>query len=160
MAKSGHKPDRRRQVLGLHAKGLLQREIAARLGVSRSRVSQILCAAGVRVVVNQAGVAPTDLAVRCQGCGAEVGRLPGASLRGARGALCRACLAARPEAGLGERLRADRIARGLSVRELARRVGMPASLISLYESGARVPSARTLRRLAKALLGNADVGTG
>jgi hypothetical protein len=50
VAKRGRKPNREQygQVVALYAAGLLQREIAARLGVTRQRVSQILVAAGIR----------------------------------------------------------------------------------------------------------------
>jgi transcriptional regulator with XRE-family HTH domain len=46
--------------------------------------------------------------------------------------------------GIGERLRDERVSAGLSQRELARRVGMSASLISQLESGQSKPSVGTL----------------
>lgn len=46
--------------------------------------------------------------------------------------------------GLGERLRAAREAQGLSLRELARRIGVSASLISQIETGKVQPSVSTL----------------
>jgi transcriptional regulator with XRE-family HTH domain len=46
--------------------------------------------------------------------------------------------------GLGARLRAERELRGLSQRELARRVGLSASLISQIETGQTKPSVGTL----------------
>lgn len=46
--------------------------------------------------------------------------------------------------GIGERLREERINAGLSQRELARRVGLSASLISQLESGQSKPSVGTL----------------
>ena len=53
--------------------------------------------------------------------------------------------------GLGERLRQVRSTRGLSVRELARRVGCSASLISQVERGVTAPSAGVVYALANEL---------
>jgi transcriptional regulator with XRE-family HTH domain len=52
---------------------------------------------------------------------------------------------------IGERLRSLRQARGLGVRELARRVGVTPSLLSQLERGSVNPSVVTLFRLAEAL---------
>jgi transcriptional regulator with XRE-family HTH domain len=52
---------------------------------------------------------------------------------------------------LGERLRALRQMRGLGIRELARRVGVTASLLSQMERGTVNPSVFTLFRLAESL---------
>jgi transcriptional regulator with XRE-family HTH domain len=46
--------------------------------------------------------------------------------------------------GIGDRLREERIKSGLSQRELARRLGLSASLISQLESGTSKPSVGTL----------------
>ncbi len=56
-----------------------------------------------------------------------------------------------PGTGLGPRLRLVRESRGLSVRELARRVGCSASLISQVERGLSVPSVGVLYSLASEL---------
>ena len=61
-----------------------------------------------------------------------------------------------PGAGLGPRLRLDRASRGLSVRELARRVGCSASLISQIERGVSVPSVGVLYSLATELGSSLD----
>ena len=53
--------------------------------------------------------------------------------------------------GLGERLRQVRTARGLSVRELARRAGCSASLVSQVERGVTTPSASVVYALAHQL---------
>src|SRR6266852_2380088 len=53
-----------------------------------------------------------------------------------------------PGTGLGPRLRLVRTSRQLSVRELARRVGCSASLISQIERGVSVPSVGVLYSLA------------
>lgn len=52
---------------------------------------------------------------------------------------------------MGERLRVARRSAGLSLRELARRVGVSAQAISKYERGLDVPSTGVLVRLAAAL---------
>ena len=56
-----------------------------------------------------------------------------------------------PGAGLGPRLRLVRSSRQLSVRELARRVGCSASLISQIERGVSAPSVGVLYSLATEL---------
>ena len=56
-----------------------------------------------------------------------------------------------PETGLGPRLRVAREQRQLSVRELARRIGCSASLISQIERGVSVPSVGVLYSLAAEL---------
>jgi len=61
-----------------------------------------------------------------------------------------------PSTGLGPRLRLVRTSRQLSVRELARRVGCSASLISQIERGISVPSVGVLYSLATELGGSLD----
>ena len=61
-----------------------------------------------------------------------------------------------PGAGLGPRLRLVRADRQLSVRELARRVGCSASLISQIERGVSVPSVGVLYSLATELGSSLD----
>ena len=56
-----------------------------------------------------------------------------------------------PETGLGPRLRVAREQRELSVRELARRIGCSASLVSQIERGVSVPSVGVLYSLATEL---------
>lgn len=53
--------------------------------------------------------------------------------------------------GIGDRLRQERVRAGLSQRELARRVGLSASLISQLESGLSKPSVGTLYALVTEL---------
>src|SRR6478672_151933 len=61
-----------------------------------------------------------------------------------------------PGTGLGPRLRLVRGSRQLSVRELARRVGCSASLISQIERGVSVPSVGVLYSLATELGSSLD----
>lgn len=58
--------------------------------------------------------------------------------------------------GLGERLRARRAASGVGVRELARRIGVSASLISQIETGKVQPSVNTLYAMVAELSGSFD----
>ncbi|MBB4688045.1 helix-turn-helix domain-containing protein [Amycolatopsis jiangsuensis] len=53
--------------------------------------------------------------------------------------------------GLGDRIRALRMAKALSIRELAARAGVSTGLISQVERGLTDPSLQTARVLAKAL---------
>jgi hypothetical protein len=65
--------------------------------------------------------------------------------------LCRACLAARPDAPFALRLRSHRLAAGLSRSEVQAAAGLAVGrLKSLEERGAK-PRARTRARLAKVL---------
>ena len=61
-----------------------------------------------------------------------------------------------PGTGLGPRLRLAREERQLSVRELARRIGCSASLISQIERGVSVPSVGVLYSLATELDSSLD----
>jgi mannose-6-phosphate isomerase-like protein (cupin superfamily)/DNA-binding XRE family transcriptional regulator len=61
-----------------------------------------------------------------------------------------------PGTGLGPRLRVAREGRRLSVRELARRIGCSASLISQIERGVSVPSVGVLYSLATELGSSLD----
>ena len=61
-----------------------------------------------------------------------------------------------PGTGLGPRLREAREGRGLSVRELARRIGCSPSLISQIERGTSVPSVGVLYSLATELDSSLD----
>lgn len=52
----------------------------------------------------------------------------------------------------GKRLKRERIARGLSIRDLAKRSKVSASAISYYERGLRNVYGKTLRALLLALM--------
>jgi transcriptional regulator with XRE-family HTH domain len=56
-----------------------------------------------------------------------------------------------PIDGIGDRLREERVKAGLSQRELARRLGRSASLISQLESGQSLPSVGTLYSIVSEL---------
>lgn len=61
-----------------------------------------------------------------------------------------------PGGSVGERLRSLRESRGYSLRQLAERSRLSAGYLSEVENGHKIPSLRTLRRLAAAL--EADIG--
>jgi transcriptional regulator with XRE-family HTH domain len=60
-------------------------------------------------------------------------------------------LAGVPNPSLGQTIRAARLARGLGLRELARRVGMAASYLTDIEHDRRVPAALLAESLSAAL---------
>ena len=65
--------------------------------------------------------------------------------------LCLACLARRPAATFGERLKAHRLAAGLTLEALAARCGIRYQRLSAYERGAEEPAWGNLVRLVGAL---------
>ncbi len=67
-----------------------------------------------------------------------------------RGAAARAYEDARRELGVGYLILQARAAVGISQRELARRIGTSQPTIARWESGAQVPSVRSLSRIARA----------
>jgi DNA-binding XRE family transcriptional regulator len=82
----------------------------------------------------------------CRECGATVAAGP-AQVRSNGPALCLACLERHPDAPFADRLKAHRLAAGLTLVELARRVGVPFQNLSEYERGAAEPRWRRLARL-------------
>jgi transcriptional regulator with XRE-family HTH domain len=140
---SGRKPnlERRQQVLKLRDNGLTLKEIARRFGVTKQAVWSLL---------NSRPQRTTARAVPCTGCGARIVS-PGALRRDAASALCLGCLRERPEATFAQRLKALRLAAGLSRTELAQRTGMAPASLSIYEEGRRKPQYRSATRLARVL---------
>jgi transcriptional regulator with XRE-family HTH domain len=132
-------PDRCRRVAAVHARGLTVPEIARQLGIRRRRVGHILqvLALGPR-------------SVACCRCGVLIVS-PGALLRDARQALCLPCLGRAPAAPFGQRLKAYRLAAGLTRSELARRSGLYPASIQRYEDEGSHPEPENLVRLAEAL---------
>jgi transcriptional regulator with XRE-family HTH domain len=140
---SGRKPDprRRAEIARLRARGLTLAEIGRRLGVTRQAVFDVLA---------RRLQSPAEPVVGCAGCGSPIvsaGALPS----DAGGALCLPCLACRPEAPLGARLKAFRLAAGLTKVELARRLGLTAAAVHQYEAGRREPRWRNLVPLIRVL---------
>jgi transcriptional regulator with XRE-family HTH domain len=140
---SGRKPnlERRRQVLKLRDRGLTLKEIAKRFGVSKQAVWSLLNSRPQRTAAR---------AVPCTGCGAVIVS-PGALRRDAISALCLGCLRLRPQATFAQRLKALRLAAGLSRTELAQRTGIAPGSLSAYEEALRKPQDRSAARLAHVL---------
>ncbi|HEX5273020.1 MAG TPA: helix-turn-helix domain-containing protein [Gemmataceae bacterium] len=146
---SGRRREARRnaEMADLRRRGWTLAEIGAHFGISRQAVNAALgrppdprppC---VKV--------PKPAPPSCPGCGAVLRRRRRAGPHSS--ALCLPCLASRPDASLAERLRAHRMASGLTCERLAAKAGVVASTITHYETGRRVPRSKTLARLAKAL---------
>jgi transcriptional regulator with XRE-family HTH domain len=140
---SGRKPnlERRRQVEKLRQQGLTLHAIAGRFGVSKQAVWSLLHSRPQRTAAR---------AVACTGCGAMIVS-PGALRRDAATALCLACLRARADVSFAQRLKALRLASGLSRAELAGRSGMAPGSLRAYEDGLRAPQERSAVRLARIL---------
>jgi transcriptional regulator with XRE-family HTH domain len=147
---SGRKPDleRRRQVLHLRDKGLSLNDIARRFGVTKQAVWSLL---------NHRPQRTAARAVACSACGAMIVS-PGALRRDASDALCLACLRERPAVSFALRLKALRLAAGLSRTELAARSGVAAGSLRAYEDGQRKPHQRSATRVAR-VLGEELLGT-
>jgi transcriptional regulator with XRE-family HTH domain len=122
----------------LRGRGLTLSQIARALGCDRSTVRRMLKEAA-------APVPP----VRCPACGAAVFH-PGSGIRPAP-TFCLPCLSQRPQAPLGERLRAHRLAAGLTLARLGRRAGLSFGLLGSIELGRRDASPEAVRKLARAL---------
>jgi transcriptional regulator with XRE-family HTH domain len=137
MGKRGPAPKAsRRTAAKLRAHGWTLQRIAAHLGVTHQRVSRLL---------KDAHVPPRP--VRCRECGAIILDRPHGS--GVRTSVwCLACLGRHPEAPFGERVKAFRLATGLTQRQLAEQLGIVPTTIGRLEAGATQPE----RRLREALI--------
>jgi transcriptional regulator with XRE-family HTH domain len=128
---SGRRPDlgRRRRAAELRARGLTFAEVGRKLGITRERARQVLLAPPLPP---------------CASCAAP---LPAA----ARGGRCPACVAADPFAPFAERLRAFRLAAGLTQEGLAGRAGLTGGAVSSYERGRGRPRSGDRAALARVL---------
>jgi transcriptional regulator with XRE-family HTH domain len=142
---SGRKPGaRQRRAAALKARGLSLAEIGRALGVSKQAVHQLLGYSGPRPPR-----LPRRRKILCPGCGASLGLA--LSEHDSAPAVCLPCLARRPGAAIGERLRALRHAARLSRDRLARKAGLSAGGIGYIERGVSAPRPETVGRLAQAL---------
>jgi DNA-binding XRE family transcriptional regulator len=106
--------------------GLTHGEIGRCLGVTRQCVQLILR--------KMDGGPARQAVVLCHVCHEEAGRLDRKGPK-ALPVLCLRCLEKAPTTDWGQRLRAHRIAAGLTARELALRLGVAPSTVVSYESG-------------------------
>jgi transcriptional regulator with XRE-family HTH domain len=132
--------DRQRRAAQLRAAGLTLQKIADRLGCSHQRVHEIL---GLQ---ENARLVP----ICCQECGREITRLHIAAECN-WSAWCLACLVKHPEATFGQRLKAHRLAAGLTIRGLEKRSGVSALSLSCYERDRGEPTRPTLAKLIRVL---------
>ena len=141
---SGGSPDRRRQrqVARLRAQGLTLAEIGRRLGLSRQLVHHHLKAAGM--------AGPRRGTVRCCECGAAIAS-GHHTIAYNREPLCLACLEEHPDVPFGRRLKACRLAAGLTAEQLAACSGVPAHAIRAVERGGCWPRWERLAKLIRAL---------
>jgi DNA-binding XRE family transcriptional regulator len=141
---SGREPDwqTQRQVSELRRQGLTLAEIGRRLGLSRQLVHHHLKAAGMPT--------PGRGAVRCCACAAVI--LTGHhTLERNLDPLCLACLAGRPDAPFGVRLKACRLAAGLTAEQLAARSGVSLRVIRATEQRSSCPRWEWVVRLVRVL---------
>jgi transcriptional regulator with XRE-family HTH domain len=136
----GRKPNiqRRREAARLRAQGLNLKDIAKRFGITRQGAGSLL------------RPLRKPPAVFCRRCGAAIPSA-GALRRDIGQALCVDCLAKYPAAPLEDRLRAYRLAAGLTQSELARQAGVWPTSVAVCEKGRAQPRAATLARLAAVL---------
>jgi transcriptional regulator with XRE-family HTH domain len=139
---SGRKPniERRRQVTELRARGWSLAKIGAQLGISRQAVHVTL-----RSIHN-----PAKRLVTCRQCKMPIDPV-GVSPREASNTLCLICVSKGPRASFGQRLKAFRLAVGMTRKELSAGAGLSESMIRYYEGDWGTPTAEGAIRLAKAL---------
>ena len=143
MPPHGATPDykRRRKIAGLLAKGLTYAAIAKRLGVTKQSIAYM--------IDNDKRMNARE--VKCKECAGVIarGRLANKT---AQDTFCLAYLAKHPKATFAERLRAHRMAAGLTRNQLARRSRVCIGTIHSYEAGVpRDPTWSKVRRLALVL---------
>ena len=135
--------ERVQRVTQLREQGLSHAEIGERVGMTRQGVAKLL---------KQTRSQTEALRILCQSCGSLIGVIHERGGRTREG-LCLNCLAKRPKATLGQRLRAARLAAGLTQKELGKRIGEDRKIIAELEKR-RTPSAKPERvELVKKLAG-------
>jgi DNA-binding XRE family transcriptional regulator len=140
----GKQPDEklRQRIVKFRGLGLSFGLIAKRLKCSRQTVHEIW--------KRTSGV--DGSALHCQECRADIlkdnGRTPGRWLN--NGAVfCLDCLAKHPEATFGQRLKAHRLAAGMTLRDLSRKIGLGRTQLSRYERGAVCATRPSLVKLLR-----------
>jgi transcriptional regulator with XRE-family HTH domain len=123
---------RRQLVAALRARGLSLAEIGSRLGVTRQAVYAMLRKAG----------RPAPRGVPCTVCRTLI-PTPAARPEDRAGALCLRCLEKTPNATMGQRLRAYRLAAGLSRADVAWLAGVILMVVHDAEQGKAGAGGRT-----------------
>jgi transcriptional regulator with XRE-family HTH domain len=138
----GIHPDHRRRALAaqLRAKGLSFTAIGRRLGVSKQRAFSM-------VQTLNTGKLNLREPIRCRGCQAALNAKI-ALRRDDMKALCVGCSAGKPVA---ERLKALRIAAGLTQKELALAAGLQSLTVRQIKHGRCRPRRKTLEELTRVL---------
>ena len=132
---------RKEQIEKLVAKGWNFEQIAQHLGCTPE---------GARYHINGRG-ARVQRHTACGRCGAVITSLPIHHPRD-KSALCLACLRNEPDPTFGQRLKAYRLAAGLSLEEVSRRTAAPKKSLLAYERGIDTPGTwRSVALLAKVL---------
>jgi transcriptional regulator with XRE-family HTH domain len=133
--------EQRQRVAELRRQGLSTPAIGRRLGITSQRVHQLL--------TSQVGT--VALEVCCCRCQAIISQVRTAASTHHQKVLCLTCLEQAPEATFGERLRAFRVARGLTQVELQRQLHLSANLVARHEQDVVQPMWKTLVKLMEFL---------
>ncbi len=139
---SGRKPnmERRRQVSELRAKGWSLAKIGEQLGISRQAVHVTL-----RSIHH-----PAKRLVTCRQCKMPIDPV-GVSPKEAGNTMCLICVSKGPRATFGQRLKAFRLAVGMTRTELSAGAELSESMIRYYEGDWGTPTVEGATRLAQAL---------
>ena len=140
----GRKPDLKRwaRIERLRKNGLSLSQIGYRLGMTAKAVHRTLR------TIEQARVSPRS--VPCSACRRDI--VSAGALASDRGsALCLECLGKQAGVSFSRRLKAFRLAAGLTKAELVTRCGFSCSAVWKYEGQGVTPRVPAARRLAKAL---------
>jgi transcriptional regulator with XRE-family HTH domain len=151
-SRRGRPPNSKKRslVLDLATQGLTRSQIADQLGITPE---------WVRVILADNGVAISMHVLKCAKCGVTIAT--GHKVhQGDQPALCPGCLRQSPHATFGQRLKALRLARNLSVAQLGDQCGLSRTTIENYEKDQAVPTPASFRKLAKRLEGLASLEKG
>jgi transcriptional regulator with XRE-family HTH domain len=140
----GRKPNLKRwaRIQRLRDAGLTLAQIGRRLGMTKKAVHRTLR------TIQRARLSPRS--VPCAACRRDI--VSAGALASDRGsALCLECLGKQAGVSFGRRLKAFRLAAGLTKAELVTRCGFSCSAVWKYEGQGVTPRVPAARRLAKAL---------
>ena len=129
------------QMAQLREKGWTYAKIGKQFGITGEGARQAILLADGCVALQR---------IHCLGCGTYLGSARGPGKHN-RGTYCLTCLPKHPEATFGQRLKAYRLALGLTQKEMAERIGKDHSTIAKFEHGVKEPTWTTLQALAKVL---------